>query len=1140
MRNVVHLSVLIGLRACVLCAAQTPSAESSHDQRPVLRVPVIEAQLTIDGRLDEPVWNDAVRTGPLQIIPGGFPQLGADASSTEVFLLRDEDHLLVAVRCSGQLVENGRDATDEPSTSTSSPAALPIRPGSFIRVLKGLPADQALEAVTLECWVRLRRLDAWQSLMGQHNYPVASGYALGTDNQGRIAFYLGDGGVYQPGGTLLGPVLEQDRWQHVVGTWDGKTKSLWIDGQLAAQQDFEGPVRPGIAPLWLGACGHNGPAVNHLQGDLAMPVIYSRALSADEMQARHRDQGRTPAAGDAVLACWPGETWRGNRVADQSPHGRHGHVVGSGTDLEFVDLLIDSNADRNSCYLIRLTPDDGGKAVCSYNEHTPPWHDRTWQPQFEFAVAWESDGWTAELVLPFEIFCKNKTLAPEIGFNVRRFRVPGQEIHRWHGSFEHPGDWGTLAGIPDRDSLPGPDYEIPKAASFSSAAQWGVNVYYVPGPERRSALTEQQGQQQITLGPGSAHPGNTGEVRLELESFLLAGDPHACGIIWDLAVDQQKGELYVLSDPRPVRDAPELRVFDRQGRYLRTVMPFSPALPRANVRDLCAMTVREGDTQLVVPKLFETLCGSLSLYGAYWHLPQKMSLAPDGDLILSNIYRGTLWRLKPDGSLPPEGWTSVYHAQRNEPFESHSWTQDVLNAQDVKNYLSFHSLHYPYFCFDPDGALYVSAGQSTRPTRNYGYHWEVGQQEVTYQRELSGTDGRDAYVWKYRLHGGVKLEEQDAMSGFASPSGLVHDGSHLIVADSGNNRLQVLGKDGRPLATIAHYEHQGQKHSIHGPTALAMDRDKHLYVLVASQPRSADQPVVERTLAALQAGLSARGAARRRALYAIDQTEELAGTESVGRFATPASGCIADRRRRRGLPAAGLGGERIGARAVATIGGRRSRDPGRIREAGREFAVSPAKRQPADPEHRPANRPPVRRRRIQLPAEAVRNSLPDRPDGQRAATMAAAVFQRPRSAGHVALVDVGLRPAFPVPGRAAVHRLDLRQGRPGVPVEIDEGRRGNRAFRPGRDTDAVRGHRNERLVRRSSDAGRILARCVSRRPCGPAWQDLLCRQGGCGCLGAPGERLQRGAPAGERVRRGRAAADPWLAPPGCRAGTSGG
>jgi len=35
-------------------------------------------------------------------------------------------------------------------------------------------------------------------------------------------------------------------------------------------------------------------------------------------------------------------------------------------------------------------------------------------------------------------------------------------------------------------------------------------------------------------------------------------------------------------------------------------------------------------------------------------------------------------------------------------------------SKDLQNYMPFHSLHYPYFCFDRSGSLYVSAGQSSR------------------------------------------------------------------------------------------------------------------------------------------------------------------------------------------------------------------------------------------------------------------------------------------------------------------------------------------------------------------------------------------------------------------------------------------
>ena len=508
-------------------------------------------------------------------------------------------------------------------------------------------------------------------------------------------------------------------------------------------------------------------------------------------------------------------------------------------EMEFVELLIDSNGDRNSYYLIRITPEDGGKLTTSYNETTPPWRDRTWRPQFKAAVARGTNAWAAEFALPLNIFNKNKTLAEEIGFNMRRSGMPEHETHCWHGTTANLEEWGILTGIPARKSLPKPDYVSPHSG-----------LYRVPANAKKSSFDEKR-RQTIQLGPGSAHPGTTGEVTLELEGFLLAGDPHARGIIWDLAVNEMTGELYVLSDPRPFRESPELRVFDRQGDYLRTIMPLNPTLPPSSVRDLCRRTAREGETELAIPMLYETLAGSLSMYGPWWNLPQKIAVAPDGDLIMSNIYRGVLWRMKPDGSLPSEGWTSIYNPGRNEPFETTDWTQGVLMAMELKNYMPFLSLRYPYFCFDPHGTLYISAGQSALPTQRYGYYWEVSAQQTSYHWDVTPKEARGARVWKCRMHPGVMVEEQDSFGGFAEPSGLVLDGNHLLVADAGNNRLQVLGEDGHLAASITHYEHEGKKLPLYGPTALAIDREKCLYVLVASEKRPEDQRV-ERTLPLLR------------------------------------------------------------------------------------------------------------------------------------------------------------------------------------------------------------------------------------------------------------------------------------------------
>ena len=495
---------------------------------------------------------------------------------------------------------------------------------------------------------------------------------------------------------------------------------------------------------------------------------------------------------------------------------------------ETLELLVDSNGDGNSYYLIRIT--DGKRGfTSSYNEQDPHWIDVTWRPQFTFATAGADNGWAAEFKLPLGIFSKNKVVAAEIGFDLRRSGMAGNEVHCWQGGFRDVARGGILKGIPALSNVPGPEYST---AAISGGRKRFVRPLNKAG---RDFLTK-EGTQTIKLGPGSAHPCTTGEVTLALENLLMAGSPHARAMIWDLAVDKDKGELYVLSDTRIVRGVAELRVFDRKGKYLRTIMPVNPTLPRSKVQDICRKTAREDGVDLIIPKHFLSW-GEPSMYGDWWNHPQKLVLAPDGDLIMANLYRGVLWRLKPDGSFPAEGWTSAYNSKRNEPFESTVWTKNFWQCFGLKNHFPFRALHYPYFCFGPDGVLYMSAGQSSRPTKRYTYHYEVmeGGGHVEYQWEMDGPRG--GAVWKCGLKPGPKVEKKGVLSGFAEPSGLVVEGNNLIVADAGHDRLQVLDKEGEPAASITHYEHEGQKKPLYGPTALAIDHDKSLYVLIGSENR---------------------------------------------------------------------------------------------------------------------------------------------------------------------------------------------------------------------------------------------------------------------------------------------------------------
>ena len=202
-------------------------------------------------------------------------------------------------------------------------------------------------------------------------------------------------------------------------------------------------------------------------------------------------------------------------------------------DQEHVALLIDSNHDRNSYYLIILT-ERGTLAQVSYNEHSPPWHDPTWnrrKPRFQCHTASGEGTWSAEFAVPFEIFDKSKSLTSEIGFNIRRHNARAAQTHCWRGEFSNPADAGVLAGIPTREYPTPPPVNYAGMFQLDGGYRQGFNMPSDPRPAGAAGP--------IQLGPGSAHPGTTGEVRIELEEFLMGGNVHARALIWDLAVDER-------------------------------------------------------------------------------------------------------------------------------------------------------------------------------------------------------------------------------------------------------------------------------------------------------------------------------------------------------------------------------------------------------------------------------------------------------------------------------------------------------------------------------------------------------------------------------------------------------------------------
>ena len=114
----------------------------------------------------------------------------------------------------------------------------------------------------------------------------------------------------------------QNQWHHVVACADRESKQVWVDGVLVAQWKAPGPVRPGDAPLRIGATGKEGLAGFLLDADIAMPAVYAKALSAEQIKTRFAAKALSRPVDPALLGCWPLDEERGDRAADVSPHRR--------------------------------------------------------------------------------------------------------------------------------------------------------------------------------------------------------------------------------------------------------------------------------------------------------------------------------------------------------------------------------------------------------------------------------------------------------------------------------------------------------------------------------------------------------------------------------------------------------------------------------------------------------------------------------------------------------------------------------------------------------------------------------------------------------------------------------------------------
>ena len=152
-----------------------------------------------------------------------------------------------------------------------------------------VPAADGLKItgeITMAAWINQ---DSWGT-DGQwfdkncHNGGEHSSYGIGAFQSGQnFNMFLGTGNsrptLSQPHG------LDTKTWHHVVGTYDGSTMKIYIDGELAAEKaekfDFKGT---NDQDLRIG-CSKDRPNYTFENGSIDEAAVWRRALSEGEIQA---------------------------------------------------------------------------------------------------------------------------------------------------------------------------------------------------------------------------------------------------------------------------------------------------------------------------------------------------------------------------------------------------------------------------------------------------------------------------------------------------------------------------------------------------------------------------------------------------------------------------------------------------------------------------------------------------------------------------------------------------------------------------------------------------------------------------------------------------------------------------------------
>ncbi len=144
---------------------------------------------------------------------------------------------------------------------------------------------------TVEAWAQWdgTRAGNWRTVAGTWNDTGNGGYWLGISTQDK--WYVSTQGASWAYSEIQGITSTSGEWVHLAATNDGSTLRLYVNGTQVGSVASPNYVTQSSVPLGIGANFYSGGPGDLLGGIVDDVAVYSRALSAAEVQL-HYDSGR--------------------------------------------------------------------------------------------------------------------------------------------------------------------------------------------------------------------------------------------------------------------------------------------------------------------------------------------------------------------------------------------------------------------------------------------------------------------------------------------------------------------------------------------------------------------------------------------------------------------------------------------------------------------------------------------------------------------------------------------------------------------------------------------------------------------------------------------------------------------------------